>query len=152
MQPVRGKAGPSLDRHLTFPLPTAGLLHRLARRQTVPFLPSGCPWWSRTGTTNNNRAGHHRASLVAQTVKNLPANAENAASIPGLGRYPGGGNGNLTPVFLPGISHRQRGLASYSPRGRKETRLSDSTTTSWSSHLLSSNQTPGHIPFKLHLV
>ena len=27
-------------------------------------------------------------------VKNLPANAENASSIPGLGRYTGEGNGN----------------------------------------------------------
>ena len=28
-------------------------------------------------------------------VKNLPANVGDAASIPGLGRSPGGGNGNL---------------------------------------------------------
>ena len=27
-------------------------------------------------------------------VKNLPANAEDAGSIPGLGRYPGEGNGH----------------------------------------------------------
>ena len=27
-------------------------------------------------------------------VKNLPANAEDAGSVPGLGRFPGGGNGN----------------------------------------------------------
>ena len=33
------------------------------------------------------------ASLVAQTVKNLP-NAGNLGSIPGLGRSPGEGNGN----------------------------------------------------------
>ena len=32
-------------------------------------------------------------SLVAQTVKNLPANAENMDSIPGLGRSPGEENG-----------------------------------------------------------
>ena len=34
------------------------------------------------------------ASLVAQLVKNPPANAGNACSIPGLGRSPGEGNGN----------------------------------------------------------
>ena len=34
------------------------------------------------------------ASLVAQTVKNLPVNAEDLGSIPGLGRSPGEGNGN----------------------------------------------------------
>ena len=34
------------------------------------------------------------ASLVAQTVKNPPANAENLGSVPGLGTSPGEGNGN----------------------------------------------------------
>ena len=34
------------------------------------------------------------ASLVAQTIKNLPANAGDAGSIPGPGRSPGGGHGN----------------------------------------------------------
>ena len=34
------------------------------------------------------------ASLVAQMVKNQPANAEIMGSIPGLGRSPGEGNGN----------------------------------------------------------
>ena len=34
------------------------------------------------------------ASLMAQQVKNLPANAGDVGSIPGLGRSPGEGNGN----------------------------------------------------------
>ena len=34
------------------------------------------------------------ASLVAQVVKNPPANAGDACSIPGLGRSPGEGPGN----------------------------------------------------------
>ena len=34
------------------------------------------------------------ASLLAQTVKNLPANARDAGSIPGSGRSAGEGNGN----------------------------------------------------------
>ena len=37
------------------------------------------------------------ASQIALVVKNLPANAGNIrdmGSIPGLGRFPGGGNGN----------------------------------------------------------
>ena len=33
-------------------------------------------------------------SLVAQTVKNPPRNAQDAGSIPGLGKSPGEGNGN----------------------------------------------------------
>ena len=40
----------------------------------------------------NNPKGR-RASLVAQPVKNLPA-MQNQGSIPGLGRFPGGGRGN----------------------------------------------------------
>ena len=32
---------------------------------------------------------------MAQTVKNFPANTGDPGSIPGLGRYPGEGNGNL---------------------------------------------------------
>ena len=34
-------------------------------------------------------------SKVAQIVKNPPVNAGDAGWIPGLGRYPGEGNGNL---------------------------------------------------------
>ena len=44
-------------------------------------------------------------------VRNLPASAGNirdVGSIPGWGRFPGGGNSNLLRVFLPGISHGQR--------------------------------------------
>jgi len=40
-----------------------------------------------------------------------------AGSIPGLGRSPQEGNGNPTPVFLPGESHGERSLAGYSPWG-----------------------------------
>ena len=32
--------------------------------------------------------------VSGSVVKNLPANAGNAGSVPGWGRYPGGGNGN----------------------------------------------------------
>ena len=40
--------------------------------------------------------------------------------IPGLGKSPGEGNGQCTPVFLPGESHGQRSLVGCSPWGRKE--------------------------------
>ena len=33
---------------------------------------------------------------------------------------PGGGKWQPAPVFLPENSHRQRSLASYNPKGRKE--------------------------------
>ena len=53
-------------------------------------------------------------------VKNPPANIEDVGLIPGLGRSSGRGNGKLTPVFLPGESHGQRSLVSYSPWVHKE--------------------------------
>ena len=46
-------------------------------------------------------------------VKNLPDHAGatwDAALIPESGRSPKGGNGQLTPAFLPGKFHRQRSL------------------------------------------
>ena len=63
-------------------------------------------------------------------AKNLPANAGDAkdvCSIPGSGRSSGVGNGNLTPVFLPGESHGQRSLAGYSPRACKESDATEVT-------------------------
>ena len=47
-------------------------------------------------------------------------NAGDLGSIPGLGRCPGEGNGQSTPVLLPGKSHGQRSLVGYSPWGCKE--------------------------------
>ena len=44
-------------------------------------------------------------------------NAGHTGSTPGLGRSPGEGNGNSTPVFLPGESHVQRSLVGRSPWG-----------------------------------
>ena len=45
-------------------------------------------------------------------AKNLPANAGatgNAGSIPGLGRFPGGGNGNLFQYSCLGNQSMERG-------------------------------------------
>ena len=56
------------------------------------------------------------ASQVTLVIENQPANAgdvRDVVSIPGSGRSPGGGHSN--PVFLPGESHGQRSLVSYSP-------------------------------------
>ena len=59
---------------------------------------------------------------MALVIKNLPAHAGDAgdmALILGLGRSPGEGNGQPTPVFLPGGSHGHRSLVGYSPRVTK---------------------------------
>ena len=57
---------------------------------------------------------------MAQQVKNLPTMARDTGSIPGLGKSPGGGKWQSTPVFLPKKSCGQRSLAGCSPEGRKE--------------------------------
>ena len=56
--------------------------------------------------------------LGGSVVKNPPAGARDADSIPGLGKFPGEGNGNAL-IFMPGKSHGQRGLAGYNPWGCK---------------------------------
>ena len=53
-------------------------------------------------------------------MKNPPASAGDVGSIPRSGRSPGEGNGNPTPVFLPGKSHGQRSTVGCSPWGCKE--------------------------------
>ena len=50
-------------------------------------------------------------------VKASARNAGDLGSIPGLGRSPGEGDGNL--VFMPGESHERRSLVGYSPRGHR---------------------------------
>ena len=59
------------------------------------------------------------ASLVAQTVKNLPTMRE--TQVPSLGREdPLEKEWQPTPVYLPGESHGQRSLVGYSPWDCKE--------------------------------
>ena len=53
-------------------------------------------------------------------VRDLPANAGDGGSIPGLGRFPWSKKWQCTPAFLPGKSHGQRSLAGYSPGGHRE--------------------------------
>ena len=50
--------------------------------------------------------------------------------IPGSGRFSWRREWLPTPVFLPGESHRQRSLADYSPRGRKESDMTERLTLS----------------------
>ena len=52
-------------------------------------------------------------------VKKLPANAGDAGSVPGSGRFPWRKKLQPNPVFIPGKSHGQRRLAGYSPRSCK---------------------------------
>ena len=57
-----------------------------------------------------------------------------AGSILGLGRSPGGRNGNPAPVFLSEKSHGQRSLAGYSPWGGKESDMTERLNTHTHTH------------------
>ena len=52
-------------------------------------------------------------------------NAGDLDLIPGLGRYPGEGNGSPLQYFYLENPHGQRSLAGYSQWGHKETQLND---------------------------
>ena len=75
-------------------------------------------------------------------VKNMPANAGDVGSIPGSGRSPGEGRKwQPTPVFLPGKFHGQRSPAGYSPRGGKESDMTEQLTLSLSVKDVTSQET-----------
>ena len=59
---------------------------------------------------------------VALVVKSPPASAGDVGLIPGLGRSPGGGQGNPLQ-WAPGESHRQRRLAGAHGVAKSQTRL-----------------------------
>ena len=101
-----------------------------------------CPWYrAEDGEDRGQRllwAGygmlacilsHRMASLVAQTVKNLSANAGDPGTIHRLGRSPGEEHGNpLLYSILPGEFCGQRRLAGYSPWNHKESDLTERLT------------------------
>ena len=60
------------------------------------------------------------ATLVAQTVKTLPAMQDRPGLDPWVGKIPWRRTWEPTPVFLPGEPHGRRSLVGYSPWGRKE--------------------------------
>ena len=69
---------------------------------------------------------------MALAVKNPRANAgdtRDVYSVPGLGRSPGGGKWQPTPVYLLGESHGQRSLVGCSPWGRKESNMTEACIT-----------------------
>ena len=61
-------------------------------------------------------------------VKNQPVNAgdiRDTGSIPGLGRSPGGGHGNLLQYSCLENLHGQKSLMGYSPWDHKESDMTD---------------------------
>ena len=60
------------------------------------------------------------AVLIGSEGKVSACNAGDLGSIPGEGKILWRRKWQSTPVFLPGESHGQRSLVTYSPQGRKE--------------------------------
>ena len=58
-------------------------------------------------------------------VKNLLASAGDMGLIPGLGRAPGGERGNPLQYSCLENPHGQRSLEGYSPRGLKESDMTE---------------------------
>ena len=71
------------------------------------------------------------SSLMAHWVKNPPTMLETTQAdmglIPGWAKSPRGEHGNPLQYFLPVESHGQRSMAGYSPRGRKESDMTEAT-------------------------
>ena len=100
-------------------------LREVQRYQQGPRAAPAQTWdsWAAAGLGVSTRVSAQvRARLGfpgGSVGKNPPANAgdlRDSGSIPGLGRSPGGGNGNPLQR-LPGEPYRQRSLAGYGPWG-----------------------------------
>ena len=77
-------------------------------------------------SVSNDLSVYTQASLVAQMVKNLPANTGDPGSIPGLGRSPGEGNGNpLQYSCLENSMSREAWWATVHGVTHSQIRLSD---------------------------
>ena len=66
---------------------------------------------------------------MAQTVKESAYNVGDLGSIPGLGRPPGGGHGNPLQYSCLENPHGQRILVGYGSWGRKESDMTEQTST-----------------------
>ena len=78
--------------------------------------------YSMTQAKFNDRFGGSLLYPGGSEGKASACNVGDPGLIPGSGRSPGEGHGNLTPVFLPGESHGWRSLVGYkySPWGCRE--------------------------------
>ena len=62
---------------------------------------------------------------MVQVVRNVPAMQETRIRSLGRGRSPGEGNGNPLQYSYLGHPRGQRSLVGYSPRGRKESDITE---------------------------
>ena len=103
----------------TRPDPSEVMARGEARRSSGP--PARAAQEAETLSSIPSAYRHHLGGCLhfmgfpgGSAVKNLPANAGDAALIPGSGKIPWRKKWQPTPVFLPGKFHGQRSLTGYS--------------------------------------
>ena len=98
---------------------------------------------------NTHQMGRNKGFPGGSDSKESACNAGDLGSIPGLGKSPGGGNGNPLQCSCVENPHGQRSLAGYSPWGRTE---SDTTEQLGTQGRVHSNTAAGRQvrPLRLH--
>ena len=79
--------------------------------------------------------------------KESACKARDLSSIPGLGRFPWRRSWQPTPVFLPGDSHGQKSLVSYSPWGHRESHMTEHLSAHTHTHTHTHNVTGNSLGF-----
>ena len=87
----------------------------------MPLAPASLERWS------DNR--YIQGFRGCSDGKESACNVGDLGLIPGLGRYPGGGHGNLLQYFCLENPHGQRNLVSYSPWGCHELDTTEQLST-----------------------
>ena len=117
----------------------AGLGSRKGMRDgfsTVGEFPEGM-WKREQGASGRGRAQAKEFGGVSDRSGGFPGssagkestcNAGDLGSVPGSGRYPGGGHGNPLQYSCLENSHGQRSLAGNSPWGCKESDMTEHST------------------------
>ena len=78
------------------------------------------------GITKQNIKNKKEKNFPGSSDSKVSAyNAGDPGSIPGSGRSLGEGQGQPTPILLPGKSHGLRSLVGYSPWGHKESETTE---------------------------
>ena len=92
----------------------------------VPCEIKGCPQRGGRGRAAT-RVGFEQVKDPSGSVVKSPPMMQEMRVRSLVGKIPWRRKWQPAPVFLPGESHRQRSLAGYSPRGRKESDMTEHT-------------------------
>ena len=111
--------------HLVYPL-SRGLLSIHLDRKRIMVVYANNPGKLRLWKSGLGRPDIKHGTSQVALVKNPPVNAGDPSLIPGLGKSPGGGNGNPLQYSWLKNSIDRGGWLGYSPQGGKEL-----DTTEW---------------------